>query len=169
MQNFRGSSGLQLINDGFELFSIGGDPDPRPTNPDRTFRNRLTIVNFTAELDRVTVYCGTGSNREQANFCLRIYSKLHILSQTMYSFNFSKIEGASVKYGNGNRNGNWKRNWKLKMVVKCSCYNREYLWQRQYMYRTLRSSLVLGPSQLFNVHEKLGGPEDEASMQLTSN
>ena len=38
---------------------------------------------------------------------------------------------------------------KLEMVVKYSYYNLEYLW---HMYRMLRSSLVLRPSQYLNVH-----------------
>jgi hypothetical protein len=74
--NFRGSNLLHAINDDFfpEVFSVEGDP--RPTDPTRTFLNRLTLLNFTAELDGVTVYCGTGQNREQANFLLRVYSEL---------------------------------------------------------------------------------------------
>ena len=78
VRNFMGISALQVINDDFvtEIFSVGGDP--RPTDPTRTFRNQLTLLNFTAELDRVTIYCGTGGigNREQANFYLRVYSEL---------------------------------------------------------------------------------------------
>ena len=76
VQNFRGSSLLQTIfNDFFpEVFSVGGDPVP--TDPTRTFRNQLTLLNFTAELDGATLYCGTGQNREQANFFLRVYSEL---------------------------------------------------------------------------------------------
>ena len=75
LQDFRGSSALQVITNDFvtEIFSVGGDL--RPNDPTRTFRNRLTFVNFTAELDRVTVYCGTASSRQQGNFNLRIYSK----------------------------------------------------------------------------------------------
>ena len=80
VQNFREISALQVINDDFftEIFTVGGDP--RPTDPTRTFRNRLTLLNFTAELDRVMVYCGTGgiSYRKQANFYLRVYSELYI-------------------------------------------------------------------------------------------
>ena len=78
MQNFRENNALQIINDDFltEIFSVGGDP--RPIDPTRAFCNRLTLLNFTAELDRVTIYCGTGGIGycEQANFYLRVYSKL---------------------------------------------------------------------------------------------
>ena len=74
VRNLRGNDALQSINEN-DVFSIGGDP--LPTDATRTFRNRLTLLNFTAELDRVTIFCGTGAigNREQANFYLRVYSK----------------------------------------------------------------------------------------------
>ena len=78
LQNFRSQSDLVLINsnnglDFPDLFSFGGDPVP--TDPTRTYLNQLTFVNFTSELDRVTVFCGTAVDREQANFSLRVYSK----------------------------------------------------------------------------------------------
>lgn len=81
VQGFRGSSSLQAISGNFEteIFSVGGDP--RPNDPSRTFLNELTILNFAADLDGVTVYCGTGQNREQANFTLRVYSKLKTLAK----------------------------------------------------------------------------------------
>ena len=56
-----------------ELFFVGGDP--RVPNNDILFDNKLTILNWTAELDGVIVYCGTGQDRKQANFTLRIYSE----------------------------------------------------------------------------------------------
>ena len=78
VRNLRGNDGLQVINDNFfpEIFSAGGDP--LPTHPTLTFRNQLTLLNFTAELDGITIFCGTGGptgNPEQANFYLRVYSK----------------------------------------------------------------------------------------------
>ena len=74
IRNFRGNSALQAITfDFFHVFKIGGDPRPTVTDPTRTFLNRLTLLNFTAELDGVTLYCGTGQNPEQAVFFLRIY------------------------------------------------------------------------------------------------
>lgn len=75
VENFRGLEALQLVGIDFapELFSIGGDL--RPTDPTRTFLNHFTIVNFTSELDNVMLYCGTGINRQQAEFSLRVYSK----------------------------------------------------------------------------------------------
>lgn len=79
VQNFRGIPGTQSITDDFEtaIFSIGGDP--LPNDATRTFRNQLTVLNFATELDRVTVFCGTGGsskNREQGIFYFRVYSKL---------------------------------------------------------------------------------------------
>ena len=75
VQNFRGSSSLLSITSSFipELFLLDGDPRP---DLNITFRNRLTIVNLISELDEVIVYCGTGRDRERANFVLRVYSKL---------------------------------------------------------------------------------------------
>ena len=82
VRNFRGFSNLQGITDSFvpELFSVDGDPR---TGLSITFRNRLTITNLTSELDEVTVYCGTGQNREQANFVLRVYSKFRNIAKLM--------------------------------------------------------------------------------------
>ena len=78
VRNLRGNDALQIINNNFfpEVFSVGGDP--LPTDPTRTFRNQLILLNFTAELDGTTIFCGTGGigNREQAKFYLRVYSKL---------------------------------------------------------------------------------------------
>ena len=75
VQNFNALSGLQGIGVNFfpELFLIGGEV--RPDDPTRTFLNKLTILNCTYNLDRVTVFCGTGTNRRQAHFTLRVYSK----------------------------------------------------------------------------------------------
>ena len=80
-QNFRSQSELVLISsnnglDFLDLFSFGGDEVP--TDRNRTYLNQLTFVNFTSELDRVTVFCGTAVDREQANFFLRVYSKFSI-------------------------------------------------------------------------------------------
>ena len=83
-QNFKSQSDLVLINsnnglDFSDLFSFGGDPVP--TDSTKTYLNKLTFVNFTSELDGVTVFCGTAVDREQANFFLRVYSKFAIRTQ----------------------------------------------------------------------------------------
>ena len=73
LENFRGSAGLQTINNAApELFEITGDPIPGTMF---TFENRLTVSNLVRDLDNVTVFCGTGVTPQQANFVLRIYRK----------------------------------------------------------------------------------------------
>ena len=42
---------------------------------DNTYGNELSILNLTADLDNVIVYCGMEENPMLANFTLRIYSK----------------------------------------------------------------------------------------------
>ena len=75
LTNFRGSTGLQLVNNAApELFEITGDPIP---NTMFTFINHLTVVNLVRDLDHVTVFCGTGVMPQQANFLLRIYRELN--------------------------------------------------------------------------------------------
>ena len=72
---------VQAISDDFhpELFLISGDQRPN-LDPGRTYRNRLTIVNMTAQLDGVTIYCGLGQSAlsELANFLLRVYRKSNL-------------------------------------------------------------------------------------------
>ena len=74
IENFRGVAGLQTIVDNFDtnLFLVSGDP----MSGGGSFRNRLTILRLTPELDGVTVFCGLGAFPRQANFPLRIYRKL---------------------------------------------------------------------------------------------
>ena len=71
--NFRGSgpNDLRHITEDPELFFISGDPIPNFEPLE--FNNRLTILSWTAELDEVIVYCGTGEMAQQANFILRVY------------------------------------------------------------------------------------------------
>ena len=68
--NFRGEASLQTITD-INLFLVSGDPNP--ISPSGSFRNRLTILRLTSELDGATVFCGIGALPQQANFPLRIY------------------------------------------------------------------------------------------------
>ena len=72
IQDFRGVAGLQTITDDFDtdLFFVSGD-----RRQSGTFRNRLTILRLSSELDGVTLYCGIGAFPQQANFPLRIYRK----------------------------------------------------------------------------------------------
>ena len=73
IQNFRNNPNLQFISDQLMgPFYIGGDPRPIGTS---TFTNRLTVLTLSSELDGVMVYCGSGQNRQQANFYFRVYRK----------------------------------------------------------------------------------------------
>ena len=40
------------------------------------FLNELMVTNWTSEVDRVIVFCGTGGDPTQTNVTLRIYRKL---------------------------------------------------------------------------------------------
>ena len=90
LQNFRSNPGLVGIAVGefTELFFIAGDVVP--TDPPRTYRNELTFLNFTSDLDGVTVFCGTATNRQQGSFTLRVYRKFVI--------DISKISACSCNF-----------------------------------------------------------------------
>ena len=76
LANFRGNTGLQTINNAApELFEITGDPVPDTMF---TFNNYLTVLSLTRDLDRVTIFCGTGATPQLANFFLRIYRELKV-------------------------------------------------------------------------------------------
>ena len=65
LQNFTGNSmDTSIINAPAGLFGFSG-----------FYENSLTVLNLTGELDKVTVFCGTGLEPIGANFTLRIYRK----------------------------------------------------------------------------------------------
>ena len=65
--NFQGVSGRQALGIMLQnLFVIGGG----------SLLNELTVSSWTFEVDRVIIFCGTGSEPTQANVTLRIYSTL---------------------------------------------------------------------------------------------
>ena len=72
-----GEPGLRTIfeSDFVDLFVISGDERNVPIGNLTTFRNRLTIVNFTSGLEDATLFCGTGADPEFASFPLRLYRK----------------------------------------------------------------------------------------------
>lgn len=73
--NFRGhGSQLQSVAVAPELFLVAGDQVT--SDPRITYRNRLTVLRLTSELDGAKVYCGGGGQLQQANFTLRIYRNL---------------------------------------------------------------------------------------------
>ena len=57
-----------------DLFLINGDERNDSTGLP-TFRNRLTILNFTSDVEDATLFCGTGNTPEFASFPLRLYRK----------------------------------------------------------------------------------------------
>ena len=63
---------LGLADPDDESFIVSGDPRPERTS---TFRNRITIRNWTSAVDGVTLFCGTGSVPDQTQVLLRIYSE----------------------------------------------------------------------------------------------
>ena len=56
------------------MFLITGDERNDSTGLP-TFRNRLTILNFTSDLEDATLFCGTAADPEFASFPLRLYRK----------------------------------------------------------------------------------------------
>ena len=83
IRNFKSQSDLVLISGGAfpEIFSFGGDPVP--TEPNRTYLNQLTFLNFTSDLDGTTVFCGTAVDHDQARFYLKVYRKFMIIVITI--------------------------------------------------------------------------------------
>lgn len=65
--NFRGVAGIQAL-----LLIASMNP---PFFADGLFLNELIVTNWTSEVDRVIVFCGTGGDPTQANVTLRTYRK----------------------------------------------------------------------------------------------
>jgi hypothetical protein len=65
--NFKGVSSFQTLSGNPEIFRFSGDPIPG-TISTQTFRNKLTILNFSIDLDRVTIFCGSNTSSAQAHF-----------------------------------------------------------------------------------------------------
>ena len=72
--NFRGVSSSQVLDDDTapEIFLFSGNPIPG-TAPIQTYRNRLTVLILSSNLDHVIISCGNRSLPVQAQFPLRIY------------------------------------------------------------------------------------------------
>ena len=76
IENLGGNSALQRVVDVLlDLFEVGGDL--RPGSTTGTFLNQITVLNFTSDLDNTILYCGTGQERRQAKFTLRLYREFH--------------------------------------------------------------------------------------------
>lgn len=78
IENFRGISELQIITNDLapEVFLLTGNE--HLNNPLIPLQNILVILNLTSELDGAIIYCGSGLSPQEANFTLRIYSRLTI-------------------------------------------------------------------------------------------
>ena len=76
IENFGGNPVLQPINVALGLVDIGGDLRPGSTTD--TFLNRITVLNFTSDLDNAILYCGTGVDPRLANFTIKIYRKISL-------------------------------------------------------------------------------------------
>ena len=74
ISNFRGVSSFRVFDDNIapEIFLFGGDAIPGNV-PTLTYRNRLTILVFNSDLDRVKISCGSSTFPVQADFVFRIY------------------------------------------------------------------------------------------------
>ena len=78
VKDFRNISGHQFVTQvAPDLFYVDGDSNIFADTPGAKFNNRLTVLNFTSELDGETLYCGTRTNPEEANFTLRVYCTLY--------------------------------------------------------------------------------------------
>ena len=66
--NFRGVVGIQAL-----ILLSSRNP---PFVANGLFLNELRVTNWTSEVDRVIVFCGTGGDPTQTNVTLRIYRKL---------------------------------------------------------------------------------------------
>ena len=61
-------------------YSITGKPVPQELSGglNITYGTHLTILTLTADFDHAMLYCGTASDREAANFIVRIYRELSV-------------------------------------------------------------------------------------------
>ena len=70
---FEGESLISINVVGDTQFTITGDPIP---GQNLTFATNLTIVNLTADLDQMLLFCGIPGNVRAATFTMRIYREL---------------------------------------------------------------------------------------------
>ncbi len=78
VRDFEGVAGSQILGLPASVLMneviISGDPT-NGTVPSATFQNELTFIEFTENLDGVTLFCGTGGNLDVGIFFLRVYRK----------------------------------------------------------------------------------------------
>jgi hypothetical protein len=82
--NFKGVSSFQILNNNSEIFEFTGDPIPG-TIPTQTFRNRVTILVLSNDMDRVTLFCGSDTFPAQTvpHFFFRIYRKSYPINHSL--------------------------------------------------------------------------------------
>lgn len=74
ISNFRGVSSFRVLGDDTapEIFLFSGDPIPG-AGPIQTYRNRLTVLVLSSDLDHVIISCGNNTLPVQVHFAFRIY------------------------------------------------------------------------------------------------
>lgn len=79
--NFRELSNFRMLSDitAPEIFLLSGDPIPG-TVPNQTYRNRLTVLVLSNDLDQVTIFCGSSAFPTLAHVSFRVYRKYRSLS-----------------------------------------------------------------------------------------
>ena len=72
--NFRELSSFRTLSDitAPEIFLFSGDPIPG-TVPNQTYRNRLTVLVLSNDLDQVTIFCGSSTFPTLAQVSFRVY------------------------------------------------------------------------------------------------
>ena len=93
VENFGGDPVLQPVASD-DVFDISGDLRPGSTTD--TFLNQITVLIFTSELDNAILYCGTGVERRQANFTIRLYRKVFILNIINESWLFCLLRASKL-------------------------------------------------------------------------
>ena len=66
------------VNDVQPEYSITGELVSPSGTSNLTFGTNLTILTLTPDFDRAVLFCGNSSNREAANFTLRIYREFFV-------------------------------------------------------------------------------------------
>ena len=74
ISNFRGVPSFCALGDDTapEIFLFSGDPIPG-AGPIQTYRNRLTVLVLSSDLDHVIISCGNSTLLVQAHFTFMIY------------------------------------------------------------------------------------------------
>ena len=93
ISSFKGVSGFHTLTDitASEIFLFSGDSIPGAV-PNLTYRNQLTILVFSNDLDRVVIFCGSNAFPAQAHFIFRIYRKCYPLLYIIFMVNCDCVQ-----------------------------------------------------------------------------